>query len=369
MKDVHGGNIWEAASALSGKGRILDFSASINPLGPPPSVVAAIRAGLEMLSPYPDPQNIALKKALSAFHSGPSGGIEPRHILPCNGSTEAIHLLPRVFKPRRALIAEPAFSEYRASLAAGDCIVHALKLREEDGFALRDSVLESALAKGYDLFYIANPSNPTGALIDKDTLISVARVCAKRKTIMVVDEAFVDFCEHESLKYEAIRLANIIVLRSMTKFYSMAGLRLGYVVAGERLVKKLSAAMPPWSVNTIAALAGSVALKDAAYQRRTLEWFEKERVYLAKGLSSLGGVTAYPSAANFFMARLSGDSRYMGGEADAALLKKRLFERRILIRELGGFRGLDQTYFRVALRTRVENNRLLHALSQVLTPA
>ena len=360
MKDVHGGNILEAHLTLSG--RILDFSASINPLGPPLSVVAAIHAGLDMLSHYPDPQNIALRKALSVFHSN---GIEPRHILPCNGSIEAIHLLPRVFKPRRVLIVEPAFSEYRASLAGIGCVVHSLKLREEDGFALRASVLESALAKGYDLFYIANPSNPIGALINKDTLISVAQVCAKRKTIMVVDEAFIDFCENESLKHEAVRFGNVIVLRSMTKFYSMAGLRLGYVVACDALIKKLSVAMPPWSVNTIAALAGSAALKDAAFAARTLEWFEKERVYLAKGLSSLSGVIIYPSAANFFMARLSGDLR------DAVELKKRLFERRILIRELGGFRGLDlkKGYFRVALRTRSENRCLLSALCKALTPA
>lgn len=368
MKDVHGGNIWEAYLALSGKRRILDFSASINPLGPPLSVVAAIRAGLDMLSHYPDPQNTVLREAISAFHSGK---ITPRHILPCNGSTEAIHLLPRVFKPRRALIVEPAFSEYRASLTQAGCIVHALKLREADGFALRVSSLESALAKGYDLLYIANPSNPTGALINKDTLIRAAQLCAKRKTIMVVDEAFIDFCEHESLKHETIRLANVIVLRSMTKFYSMAGLRLGYVVACDALIKKLIALMPPWSVNTIAALAGQAALKDAAFAAKTIEWFEKERVYLAKGLSSLSGVTVYPSAANFFMASLSGDSRYMGGEADAAKLKKRLFERHILIRELGGFRGLDlkNGYFRVALRTRSENRCLLSALCKALTPA
>ncbi|MBI5235626.1 MAG: threonine-phosphate decarboxylase [Deltaproteobacteria bacterium] len=358
MKDVHGGNIWEAASVLPGKGRILDFSASINPLGTPPSVVSAILAGLDMLSPYPDPQNIALRNALSDFHSN---GIEPCHVLPCNGSTEAIHLLPRVFKPHRVLIAEPAFSEYRASLASSGAVVNVLKLKEADGWALNLGRLDSALARGYDLFYIANPANPTGALIDKDTLISVARVCAKRKTIMVVDEAFVDFCEHESLKREAIRLENVIVLRSMTKFYSMAGLRLGYVVACERLIKKLGVAMAPWSVNTLASFAGQAALKDTAYHGRTLEWFEKERVYLAKGLGSLSGVVVYPSAANFFMARLSGDY------TNAALLKQSLFERRILIRELGAFPCLGQGYFRVAIRTRAENNRLLSVLSKVLT--
>ena len=186
MKDVHGGNIWEAHLTLSG--RILDFSASINPLGPPLSVVAAIHAGLDMLSHYPDPQNIALRKALSVFHSN---GIEPRHILPCNGSIEAIHLLPRVFKPRRVLIVEPAFSEYRASLAGIGCVVHSLKLREEDGFALRASVLESALAKGYDL-YIANPSNPIGALINKDSPYKLPK-SARKKTIMVADGRLLTF--------------------------------------------------------------------------------------------------------------------------------------------------------------------------------
>ena len=213
MKGPHGGDIWRAS--LSSGIRpvdIIDFSSSINPLGLPKAARAGFKKSICFAGSYPDPDALALKNALSGFHKIPA-----KNILPANGSTELIYLLPRVLKPKNALIVGPAFSEYRRSLELTGCKVFEFILREKDGFLLDENALIERLKRGhYSLLYIGNPSNPLGALLRKDLLIRLANACMQRKTVMVVDEAFIDFSENLSLKKEAVKSRNIIVLRSMT---------------------------------------------------------------------------------------------------------------------------------------------------------
>ena len=198
MKDTHGGNIWEAAqkAGLSPEG-IVDFSASINPAGLCQGAREAVRKALKLAASYPDPYAIELKKALSSYY-----GISAEEVLPGNGSTELIYLIPQILKPKKALIIEPAFSEYRKSLECCGCKVDSLVLRERDGFLLGlnplrglSRVKKAILKIQPDIVYVCNPSNPTGVLTEKRAIVDLAGFCEKAGAALVVDEAFMDFCE------------------------------------------------------------------------------------------------------------------------------------------------------------------------------
>ena len=350
----HGGDIWSASRKTGlGLGEILDFSASINPAGPSAKAAAAFRAAFDDAGAYPDPCSAELRGALSAFYNLPASVI-----LPANGSTELIHLTPRVFKPKKALVVEPAFSEYRTALELSGASAEAVLLREEDGFSLdTDRLIRVIADKRADLVFLANPANPTGALAKKDALIELASFCAKRGTVLVVDEAFADFAEEESVKEAVTDFKKLVVLRSMTKFFAMAGLRLGFIFAHAETIARFSVAIPPWSVNTPASRAGAAALADVRYIDKTHAWLKSERPFLLEGLSSIKGLKTYPPAANFIMVRIHGTP------IDSKGLKARLLKRGLLIRALDEFRALGKEYFRVAVRTRNDNERLLDALA------
>lgn len=357
MKETHGGNIWEAAlQSATRPENILDFSASINPLTSA-KLLSAIKNGIRHIHAYPDPASKALRAALAAFH-----GIDAGQTLAGNGSTEFIHLLPQVFKPTRALIIAPAFSEYAIGLEKTGCAPACLTLRADEAYALNLSRLDAALKKGpkIDIVYLANPANPTGVLMPKDTIAEACRICKRRGALMVVDEAFMDFTEDASVKHEAIRSRHIIVLRSMTKFWAMAGLRAGYIIGNKALVKKVAAHLPPWSINTLASLAARAALTDDGHRAATLAWLRQEQRFLYAGLAGIPGLAPLPSSANFFMVRITAPS------TAASSLRRTLYKDGILIRDLSAMRGAGKKFFRVAVRTRTENKALLAALRKAV---
>jgi len=353
MKDIHGGNIWEAAdNAATLPEEFIDFSASINPLASR-KVVAAIKGGIRQIPAYPDPTSKALRRNLAAFH-----GLTPDSILPGNGSTEFIHLLPQIFKPSKALIVAPAFSEYAAGLCKTGCKTSYLTLRQDEGFSINLARLDARLKNGFDILYLANPSNPTGALTPRDAVLEAANICRKAGALFVVDEAFVDFCEPESVKAEAAAARHIIVLRSMTKFWAMAGLRSGYVVTNAGFIKKIATHLPPWTVNTLASLATEAGLTDIRHRQHTLAWLKREGPFLYNGLNAIAGLKPVPSSANYFMVEITAASH------TASSLKAALYNDGILIRDLSAMTGLNKRFFRVAVKTRKENMTLIAALKK-----
>lgn len=355
MKDIHGGDIWKA-SAESGSeaGSLLDFSASINPLGLSSRARSAVKQAIGLAGAYPEPASSALNGALASFHS-----VAPLSLAAGNGSTEFIYLLPQVFKPRSALIVEPAFSEYRKALEVFGCPVDSFVLREKEGFSFDLKRFEKKARSGYGLVYIGNPSNPTGAVVEKEAVLEAAGVLERYGSTLVVDEAFADFSERCSVKREAVKRKNIVVLRSMTKFFSMAGLRLGFIVSNRGVVKRFSKRLPPWSVNTVASFAAEAALGDAPYIERTHRWLASEKEFLFNGLKGLKRFTVYPSEANYLMVRIKGTG-LKAPEVRGALLK-----RGILVRDLSTFRGLGPEYLRFAVKNREENAALIDGLKRV----
>jgi len=352
----HGGTVFAVARALGiPPEEILDFSASINPLGPAPGVREALSAAFDRLVHYPDSEATELKAALAAHH-----GLAPENIVAANGSTELIYLAPRLAEGKRGLVIAPPFSEYGKSLARNGWEFDYLMLSPGTGFALDPGELRDRLRWGYDLLLIGNPGNPTARLYTLKEMEAVCRLCDEFGTFLVLDEAFMDFCEGESAKRLVAGWDGGIVLRSMTKFYGMPGLRLGYAIGAPEVISAVAALREPWSVNTLAQTAGIVSLADKGYQQLTVEYVARELEVLAAGLAAVPGLNPYPSAANYLLVEV------VEGP-DAPALTRRLLADRILIRDCSSFAGLNSRFFRVAVRTAEENRRLVAALGTALS--
>jgi len=339
----------------------MDFSSSINPEGLAPGAREAAIALLNnqrLSAAYPDPCSGELIAAIKGYLGG---GVGEDNILAGNGSTELIYLIPRVLKPARALIVEPAFSEYAAALSAPAAEVIPFFLSEEDDFALdAESLKEAIKLTNPDCLYMANPTNPIGRLMGKEILLDIAGFCRGLGVWLIIDEAFMDFNEAYSLKQEACREDHIIVLRSMTKFFAMAALRLGYMVADKGSIERFRACIPTWSVNTVAGFAGIASLRDKAYIDRARRWLAREGPAMREGLASINGLKTYPSTANFTTARLA------SGAMTAARLRELLIKKGFLIRDLSNMRGLGDGFFRVAVKDADDNMALITALKEVL---
>lgn len=351
----HGGTVFASARSLGiAPEELLDFSANINPLGPAPGVREAVCSGFEKVLHYPDRESFELRQALAGVHR-----VTIDNLVVANGSTELIYLLPRLLPGARGLIIAPAFSEYSRALAQAEWQTEHLILSPDDGFALSLGKLAEKLAEGFDLLFLCNPANPTGAILPLSVIREVQRLCRDAGTFLVLDEAFMDFREGESAKGLIAESGGGIVLRSMTKFFAIPGLRLGYGIGHVDVIRQCADQLEPWSVNTPAQIAGVASLADAGYRERTVRSVSTERAALAQGLADLPGLAPFPSAANYLLVE-------MRNGFTAAELKSRLLDKRILIRDCSNYRGLDGRYFRVAVRSKEENRRLLDALGEVL---
>lgn len=360
IKHGHGGKVYLLAQRLGlDPAEIVDFSASINPLGPPPEVLAAIREELELLLVhYPEVEAASLSRELAGRL-----GLGTENLAAANGSTEPIHLLPRMAErmglARRALIVAPAFSEYRAGLEAARWRFDVFRCRVEDDFRADPDELLAALDNDYGLVFLAQPANPTGVLTDRELILKLADGQAARGNLAVIDEAFVDFCPEHSVLGELNDHPGLVVLRSLTKFYALPGLRLGLTAARAGVITALRAIQYPWSVNALAQRAGLMCLEEDGYAARTREVINRERARMAEGLKALG-LKVWSSAVNYQMIRLADN------HPPAAEVVDGMAGRAMPIRDCANFAGLSEGYIRLAVRSAEENGRLLAALGQLL---
>jgi threonine-phosphate decarboxylase len=350
---IHGGNVRHAAKQYGlNVSDITDFSSNINPLGPSSAAVRAARKSLSLIDRYPDPGAHQLRTAVARYY-----GIKPAQILCGSGSTALIHLMPRVFKPRKVLIPVPTFSEYAAAASSTGAQVVTLQLPERTGF--RIDPLEMAFAlKGVDMAFLCNPNNPTGLLMPKPEMLEIVKYALDLGVRVVVDEAYMDFANAESVAKEAVQSSQLICLRTFSTFFGMPGLRIAYALAGEATIAALEAWQEPWSVNTAAEQAAIAALNDWRHTRRTLRLIEKERDRLLSELRILPGIETFPGAANFLFLKVAAEK--------APLLVEKLALRGILVRDCSSFPGLDSRFIRLAVRSARENKRFLRALRELL---
>jgi cobyric acid synthase CobQ/L-threonine-O-3-phosphate decarboxylase len=348
----HGGNLRELAlRAGMDRDALLDFSASINPLGPPERLRAVLARAMDRLAHYPDPDAAELVRAIARRHA-----VADEQVVVGNGSSEILAALTRACEYDRALIPVPTYLEYAEAVAAAGRPVQFFPTENAGDFVLDWPRLESELRAG-DLVILGQPNNPTGRLLDNDVLCAVA--ARHLQVTFAVDEAFADFVDgYRSLIGRSA--ANLIVIRSMTKFYAVPGLRLGYAAATPEMAARIRRQVPPWSVGVLAQEAGPWLLAAADYFQETVALVSRERRSLAQRLAGLAGLTVYPGEANFLLVRID------RGGLDAPALAESLLQRGIAIRTFGPSEHLDRRFFRVAVRTARENDILVEAVAAVL---
>jgi L-threonine-O-3-phosphate decarboxylase len=351
----HGGNLaWASAQANCPHTQIVDFSASINPLGPPKSAITAIYDHLQDLQAYPDPDATLLRRQLSDLHHLPMDWI-----LPGNGAAELLTWACRELAMLHHVdLPSPAFNDYQRALKAfGAKIVRYPIPIEEDGLQTLPKILQNAAFKRHSGLLLNNPHNPTGQILTQAVLIPLLR----NHDLVVVDEAFMDFLYPQdpySLVGMVRHYPNLVVLRSLTKFYSLPGLRLGYAIGHPSRLQRWQQWRDPWAVNTLAIAAGVAALADHDFQTETLKWFSKTQPQLFDQLQSLPRCHPLSSVVNFFLVRYEGSVR--------SLQERLLKQDKLLIRDCASFPELGDQYFRVAVRTEAENNQLIAALKALV---
>jgi len=358
---AHGGNVEKALRRYGvRRENIVDFSANINPLGPPLTALEALKRNLDLIAQYPDPDCTLLKKKLGEYL-----GVDASNLLIGNGASESIYLVGKMLsvgKVIRALIPAPSFSEYASAVMGVGGEVVFLPLREEEEFIPDVNAICKAM-DGCRVIFLCNPNNPTGCLYTRESILRVVREAQRQEILVVIDEAFMDFVENKgeaSVLKDAVHYNNLIILGSLTKIFALPGLRLGFAAAGTRFIKVMERLKDPWSVNSLAQVAGAAALEDREYLRKTYRLLSKQKDYLYRALNAIDGLQAYSPAANFILV----NSKKSG--VQSAQLVEILGRRGILLRNCDNFPFLDKYFFRVAVRTEAENNLLIDALREAL---
>jgi adenosylcobyric acid synthase len=346
----HGGNIFKLARQNNlNSGKILDFSANINPLGPPEWLRATISRSIEKLVHYPDPDNYDLVQAIASQYQ-----VAPETIVAANGTTELLYHLPKVLGRSRAIIPVPSYIDYAKVMHLAGMTVEPFPLAAENEFCFDPRSLAPLLA-GDELVVIGSPNNPTGKVTDPDQILKMAMDYPA--TIFIIDEAFLDFVAGG--KSLAGKADNIITLNSLTKFYAIPGLRLGFGVFPASCADSLRAIMPPWTVSSLAQAVGERVFTDQDYRRKSVALCTELRRDLQADLAGIPELKAFTSAANYLLLRLVNGMK-------AQDLADRLLQEGVAIRVCSNYQGLDESYFRVAVRTRHENKTLLYKLKRIL---
>jgi threonine-phosphate decarboxylase len=354
----HGGNVYDAARRNGGRvSEILDFSANINPLGMPGSVRKALLECLENVVCYPDPDAVAFKKAVARYY-----GVDESMITAGNGAVELLYILCHTLKPNKVLIPAPTFSEYEAAARAAGAAIEYVKLMAAEKFIMDFGALVKRL-EGADMIFICNPNNPTGVLTDRDALKQFLEAAAVTRTTVVIDESFLDFLPDDS-RYSCRPLLadhpNLVVICSLTKFYAIPGLRLGFCLAYPELTRRLHGNKDPWNVNTLAQCAGVAALQDKSYQEESRIYLQNAMRSLYLDVSSIPGITAFGPSVNFILADIADTGM------NARRLSQKLAMESILVRDCSNYPGLTDAYIRIAVKRHEQNLILTATLRKIL---
>ena len=376
--DFHGGNIYKVFREKNIK-EILDYSSNINPYGIPEGLKKRITENLEILERYPDPDYIELRQKLAHLNK-----VDISNIILGNGATEIIFLFMEVVNPQKVLIVSPTFGEYERAVKAteipGNLVdlsysngenkkieIEYFELKENNDFKLNIGNLKNELAKKYDLLIICNPNNPTGKFLKLSETEEILKECNKYNTKLFIDEAFIDFLKDgmkESIINTKENKQNLFVTRAFTKFFAMPGLRLGYgIYFDKKLEKRISEKKEPWSVNNIAEIAGLTVLDDTEYIEKTLKWITEEKIYMYEKLNEITGIKPYKTETNFITVKI--EDKLFSKELNVKILREKILEYSILIRDASNFKFLDERFFRLAIKNRKNNDRVIGTLKKI----
>ena len=335
---IHGGDIYRNHV-------IVDFSISVNPLGTPEDVTEALHKAVELCEKYPDMEAEKLKKAVAKMLS-----VSEEYLLFGNGASELLMAAAQGIKVKKTVIPVPSFYGYEyAAKAAGSEIIY-YEMKQENDFSITESI-DSILTGDVGLLFLANPNNPTGKLIDKEFVKALLRNCKDKGIYVVLDECFIEFSgEQFSMIAEIEKFDNLILVRAFTKIFSIPGVRLGYLICkNQAVLSKIAGQLPEWNLSCFAQEAGCICAKQTAFIRETQNYIEEERQFLEKGLLCKG-FRIFSSKANFILLY-----------SEEPLYEK-LLAKGILIRDCENFRGLGKGFYRIAVKSRKENEFLLESM-------
>ena len=355
----HGGDIWGFSRKYKVPvEEVLEFSGPINFLGPSPKAVEAVQKHAKLIKFYPDPNPVEFKEKIAQYVGH---GVKEENLILGNGSIELIYAITEVLSsPFKAVIPVPSFSEYeKAATRVGGEVVF---VQLSPDFSLDNQQIKKAVTNDTKILCICNPHSPSGTLYSKESLLDFVEFCQKKGIIFSIDENYIEFAEkgEETTLVDMVKkYENLFVIRSVTKFYGMAGIRFGYGIASKDLVKKLENVRLPWSINGLACFATIAAFNDTEFIANTKTTIAKEREELCKNLNAIKGLHCYPSVTNFILVKIENH------KISSTKLKELLTKERILIRDCCTFMGLDDSYFRVTIRSATDNQKLTLKIKQI----
>ena len=356
---IHGAEVYGAAQESGYKIKeILDFSSSVNPLGPSKKALAAAQTAFNEISAYPDSDSNQLRRVIASQFSG----IIKDNIIVGNGSTELMYLFAEAFLKRgeKALMAAPTFGEYENAVRKTGESVKFVRLR--DSFQIETETFKTAMT-GCKMLFLCNPNNPTSKLIPQSTLTELIETALAQDILVFLDEDFLEFVDEEKNRTVIPKISqypNLFILRSFTKIFGLTGLRIGYGITSKEIVDVLLCTKIPWNVNCLGQAAAAAAIEDQEHLRITRELIKKEKAWLQQELTAIKGFSFDPPDANFFFISIHDTG------LTANNLKHRMLSQGILIRDCSSFVELNEFYIRVAVKTHEENVRLIEAFKQSL---
>lgn len=330
---------------------LIDFSISINPLGPPPEALEAYHRAVADISLYPPPYPRALESRIADWLA-----IDPESVLAANGSTQLIYLAARVLKLRSPCVVIPTFSEIGNALIASGSVPLPLRTSSGSNFRLDPSAVDAALRNGADGVFLGRPNSPTGSLVSLEEATEIVAQCHRRGAWCVFDEAFIEFASDPRSAIELIgSFSKLLVLRSLTKIFAIPGLRLGYLVGHPKNIRMLRDAIEPWSVNVAAEAVGRACIAASGnFISSTCALVASERDRLESGLGRLRTLRVFPSASNFIMVEVL-------DEVVAGDFARHINAQGIAVRDLSVLPGCGAGFYRFGIRTPSDNSRLLAA--------
>ena len=327
---------------------IIDFSENSNPLGPPSIVKERWIEWQTAISYYPDPGGNQLREKIASFHD-----VQPDQVLLGNGAAELMMVTARLFQGKKVGVIHPAFSEYEKVIRVNGGIIQRFYTTEEINWVANDDEIMSFLAKGHALF-LCNPSNPTGLTIPRETLKKWLDQAIRFHATILLDEAFIDMIGEEHSMTDYVGRESLLIFRSMTKMYSIAGLRLGYMLGEKSRIAEISELLPHWNVNALSLLAGAVVLEDESFRQTTKAYIKNERTRIFEEWKKLG-FTFSNSATNYYLLQPP-------HPAQTEELFKWLLKHGFVLRHTHNYEGLDGRWLRVGIKTIEQNDRLIQAV-------
>lgn len=339
---------------------ITSFSANVNPLGISPLLKEKLALNIDKITSYPDREYTALRQAIASYIKD-----DYNNITVGNGSTELISIIMQLMKPKHAILFAPSYSEYEHELSAAGGQYEYFFTKDEDNFVPDIDKFQSMLSDDIDLVVICNPNNPTSFALDINLMRRVVASCKQHNAIVMVDETYIEFAPIAS-HVESLALIhefdNLIILRGISKFFAAPGLRLGYAISSnQELLSRINAKKNPWTINTLAAIAGEIMFTDTQYINNTKKLINDERIRIKTKLNAIKELKTYDSFGNFMLCKIMRDDITASDVFDAAIKKG------LMIRNCSTFESLDEHYFRFCFMLPEKNDELFEVIKCTVT--